>query len=244
MANYLGGRTRVLFDGIGGDVLSAGLFLSEERAQLFLDGDASGAAREVLDRLQWFDDQALGTLLRGSLATVLTRERALSRLAIEISRHFVAPNPVGSFFFWNRTRREIALAPYGVLGHIPVVHAPFVDDDVFDFLTSLPVGYLLGHNFHTETIAESYPTYTHIPYEVKNVPSDPPRQGERPFQHDLLGIVARQASPRTMRPGFLWSRLLLSAMLNRSPLWFGDLALYLLQLEELAREGGSEVNWR
>jgi hypothetical protein len=37
------------------------------------------------------------------------------------------PNPLSSFFFWSRTRREIALGPYRMLCGNAVVHSPYVD---------------------------------------------------------------------------------------------------------------------
>jgi hypothetical protein len=41
------------------------------------------------------------------------QEVALERLIAELKGHAPSPNPVQSFYFWNRTRRAVALLPFG-----------------------------------------------------------------------------------------------------------------------------------
>jgi len=71
----------------------------------------------------------------------------------------------GSFFFWNRTRREIALASYRILNGGTEVLSPYLDHDLFDFLASLPASLMLDRQFHSETIRRAYPEYADIPFE-------------------------------------------------------------------------------
>ena len=67
-------------------------------------------------------------------------------LRAELAKHADAPNPVASFFFWNRTRREVSLIPYGLLRTIPTVHSPFLDHDLYDLMTSLPLDLCRGQS--------------------------------------------------------------------------------------------------
>jgi hypothetical protein len=56
------------------------------------------------------------------------------------SREYISnfQNPLGSFCFWNRTRREIALAPFSTLEGVPTVYAPYLDNHLFDFINCPP----------------------------------------------------------------------------------------------------------
>src|SRR6267378_5610457 len=132
-----------VYDGIGGDVLSAGLFLTRELDQLFRRRRSSEIAAALLPD----NEVILRKLVSAELCRHCPRDLAVDRLAKEIERHLDAHNPVTSFFFWNRTRRKIALTPYAMLGHQFTVFAPYLDADVFDFLTSLPTGLIIDHTF-------------------------------------------------------------------------------------------------
>ena len=86
-------------------------------------------------------------------------EKAHEQVAAEAARHVQAPNPVGSFYFWNRTRREIALSPYALFAGVPTVYSPYIDHALFDHLASLPAEFFLDHTFHDDTIRRAYPRY-------------------------------------------------------------------------------------
>jgi asparagine synthase (glutamine-hydrolysing) len=153
----------VLLDGVAGDVLSAGLFLTEERLKLY----ESGRLRELAEALLGGEGY-LPKLLPAALYGRWTRERAIRRLETELARHVGAPNPVGQFYFWNRTRRQIALSPWSILARDCTVMAPYLDHQLYDFLYGLPASFLLDHAFHTEAIRQFYPEFADIPYETKS----------------------------------------------------------------------------
>src|SRR5207244_9022442 len=100
----------------------------------------------------------------------LHREVALDRMTQELKRHSDAPNPVTSFFFWNRTRRKIATHSYRILARVGEVFSPYLDHDVFDLLSGLPPEVFLDHTFHTEAIHRAYPRYAALPFAAKKEP--------------------------------------------------------------------------
>jgi hypothetical protein len=54
--------------------------------------------------------------------------------------------------------------------------APFLDRDLWPFLSSLPADTLVDHRLHRETIAISYPQFTDIPYFEKSMKSARPEE--------------------------------------------------------------------
>ena len=148
-----------VYDGIGGDVLSAGLFSSAERLGHFRAGRFEELAGDLLG-----DELALAKILRPEAQKRFSRVKALARVCEAVASHAEHPSPVASFFFWNRTRREVALYTFGMFSHETTVFAPYLDHAVFDFLVSLPGEMLLDKQFHNHTISFAFPAATGIGY--------------------------------------------------------------------------------
>jgi len=153
-----------LYDGIGGDVLSAGLFLDKIRLTL-IRHSAEAFAEQVTP------GHGVRDLLAPHVRQRFRVEKAYEQVAAEAARHAEAPNPVGSFYFWNRTRREIALSPYALFARVPTVYSPYIDHALFDHLASLPAELFLDHTFHDDTIRRAYPRYADIPFQDKHAPA-------------------------------------------------------------------------
>lgn len=243
LADYLSGRVRHVYDGIGGDVLSSGLFLTAERLALF----EAGRFEDLAALLFECPESRLARLLAPGWAARLGRDVAIARLVTELARHADAPNPVGSFYFWNRTRREIALAPYRILGRRTEVLSPYLDHDLYDFLASLPAASLLDRELHSDTIRRGYPEYRDLRFEDKD--AAPPRApGElRRFARGLAAYAVRTSSMRLrvrlVRGGFVLARALWSTLDGDSPRFdrlAPVLAVYLMQLSrEIERPAGA-----
>ena len=189
-ADYLGRIATGIYDGIGGDVLSAGHFLDRHRLNLFEAGRFEELAENIL-----FPEGYLPRILRPSWYRRLARSLALEQIVLELPRHSAAANPIGSFFFWNRTRRGAGLSAFTQLRRHCQVPAPFLHGAVYSLLAALPVGMFLDHQFHTETINEHYPQFAHLPYEDKTSRRDV----ETPFFRDAYGALLRIATDLTLK---------------------------------------------
>jgi asparagine synthase (glutamine-hydrolysing) len=165
LVRALDGKRWSIFDGLAGDVLSAGLFLNAERDGLYRSGQLS----ELAARMIGGGDLVARRFLAGSLTARFSQAMALERLTRELAKFARAHNPLTQFYVWNRTRREVAQYSYGMLGRRHEVFAPYMDADLFDFLLSLPSDMLMSKTFHTEVIAESYPAFADLRYEDKRV---------------------------------------------------------------------------
>lgn len=152
------------YDGIAGGIFSAGAFQERGQQEMIRAGRGHDFARAVM----WPGPERI---LAPKWRTRFPQELAAEAIAAEAERYRDAPNPAANFYFWNRTRREIALSPYAVQSEIPCVYAPYLDPDLYDFLSSLPAEETLDHNLHTDVIARAYPQYANVPYAGSATPN-------------------------------------------------------------------------
>jgi len=229
LADHLRAHTRETYDGIAGDVLSQSAYLRREVQEKFDGGDIRGVAEFVLDGYgTMMSERALARLLAPAVVKEVTRERAVARLTTELARYADAPNPIAAFFFANRTRREIALAPYALMRDI-TVFAPYLDHDLFDLLAALPARLLMDRALHTEAIARAWPQHTRIPYERKGLLVED-RWAARALAAELLRASVRGPARAWLRTSAIAPALgatLLDGHAGR--LWGASLLLWLDQ---------------
>lgn len=232
LADYIKNRSDCIFDGLAGDVLSQSSNLNPKRDEVFLSGDVNAIANTLL-----FGSARPGPVLKGIINRKLQRamapEIARKRISKEVKKHLGMPNPTASFFFWNRTRRMTALAPYGLLSGMRRVHTPFLDHDLFDFMVTLPSSMLLDRTFHDDAIARAYPTFAHIPYaNHKTAPRSDDQHIRRNFLSEAFSnFVLRRPSPLIKNVG---PRIkILAGLLSRGHIhpWIPLSFVYLSQLE-------------
>jgi len=226
----------VIYDGIAGDTLSEAKYMSARRLELLRRGDVATYVAEELT-----PERYLPVFLVPAVYRRFARGLAVERLTAELRTHLDAPNPVGSYRFWNRARRGVALAPFGLLAQVAELRAPFLDDAVFDFLAGLPAELLVDRTFHTTAIARGYPAFAAIPYENPDAPRTPAAAAGRRWTVDLSRWLVRthrrRGAVRLLRVGSYaarsWPKLVSS---RRAPDVHGAnlLATYLRQLELLA----------
>jgi len=233
LRRYFAAGSHHVVDGLAGDVLSQSQRLDRELHRAFVERRFADVAERVLgDRATV--EPAIQRLLAAEGAVRFSREAAVARVALEAARHAAAPNPIASFLFFSRTRREIALAPYAMLG-VPV-STPFADPDVATFLLSLPYALVADRCFHTATIARRYPKYADIPYAAQK-PGVDDRSAVRRAAVELATAVAL-AQSRFVHRGAVASRCVKAMATGSSAdLWFLPRLVHLLDVEALGRDG-------
>ena len=232
LVDYVGGRFEAIYDGIGGDVLSAGLFLDRERLALFESGRLAALAEQLAGR------PVIPPVPGASLGRRLNNGVAQERLRRELERHADAPNPLSSFIFWNRTRRCIGQSAYRLIQAVPLVFSPYLDHEVYDLLAGLPASMLVDHDFHTEAIHRAYPWAAGLPYAPKPgaLPGGSPARAK--FNRQLLAYALRRPVSQAVRQTYLLPRLI-RCLVDReyagSGEWLGRDALYLWALQDAIR---------
>ena len=190
LAKSLVGRYHTVYDGLAGSILSSGFMVDKERADFFARGDLNKLALVLLSG----NEKRIHRELKHEWLNDYPLELAANRLTIELAKHVDAPNPMMSYLFWNRTRRSVGLVPFGILSKVPVVHCPYLDHELFDFLFSINPDHYLKHHFHDDVIRRAYPEFAFIPYEDK-------------LKKGLFDADARQYYRRAIR-GFVWRYLM------------------------------------
>ena len=228
----IGDEVTTVYDGAGGDVLSAGLFSTPERIQMYDSGRLGDFAQTMFK-----NEEAITVLLARDKYHRLNQELARERLVRELQIHCSAPNPIASFFFFNRTRRCTAVVPYTLAPEQSHAYLPYLDHDVFDFLMSIRAEVFVDYSLHTDAIQRAYPKYAQIPFAEKTKHAGPQTYFRR-FAWQILTYGCAQQTQwvkqTTYVPRLL--RCMLDPSYGDSVLWLSSLPVYLYQLERVVRD--------
>ena len=183
-----------IFDGLAGD-LARCESLNPGNVSLMQAGRFEALARNILDTI----GDRMTSVLSEPLRRRFTADAAIARLTAELARHADAPNPIGSYVFWNLIRREIALAPLLLASVVRHTHVPYLDHDLYDHVASLPAAMLMDHRLHYDAIARAYPQYAAIPFATGAMAWSH-RWHVRRFALELLPYLSRAPSQFVRRP--------------------------------------------
>jgi hypothetical protein len=236
-------RVTTVYDGMAG--ASSSRFLSREVLELFDRGRMGELAERLLDSYSIYDEHFIRSAVGRRYRAGISRDQAATRLVAELARHVGAADPVRSFNFWNRIRRELALVPFALMRHVRTVYAPYLDFDLWDFLMALaPTVIAPGLNgvdksFHSEAICRAYPQYAHVPFEDKKAPRIDSSEHDASYAAGAARIVLSnlRVPPHLLNQRYVWPRLALAAVSSsyaRSHRWLPTLALYLFQVDAAA----------
>lgn len=234
---FLRRNSGLWYDGVGGGELAQNPSIELIRNNPYDVTDLPGLADRLLaaGRTGARVEYLLGPRTRA----LWSLERARARLVRELARHADAAFPLGSFFFWNRTRRSIALATFALGDGHTVIHTPYLDHALVDHLASVPHRFLIDGTFHDQALHRAFPEHAGLGFA-----------SAVPQRHGLVLVGHRLA---------YLTRLLGHTLCSERDWWRGDdrvlqrllasgrgpgapqrvsrlqpLALYLLQLESLA----------
>jgi hypothetical protein len=229
IAEALAARTSTTYDGIAGDVLSASLFQDRISLEHFQRSEYEQLATRFLGP----KDANHEALLPAELRQHGGYTAALERIVAELARYDDSANPLSMFFFWNRTRREIALSPFILFSDIPTCFCPYLDHDLYDFLAGIPPVITLDRGFHTEAIRRAYPNFSHIPFSFTS-PKDTSMTHKISFTSSVLIYALRRkrsASLRDLNLLRLWAAAVFSAKQRSALRWLSpSRLLYMTQL--------------
>lgn len=230
LADKLRGKYQTIYDGLGGSIFDRGFQLTEKRLAL------SDAGRFEELAVDLFSREEVLSVFSPSIKQRCSRELAVSRIAQELQLYRHDPNPIDSFLFWTRTRRESALSSYRVLDSAHTVICPFIDLDLVNHLASLPGSMMLDHNFHDETIHRAFPQHAHIPFGPKGGPLSMPYNKARQLTWEFSQFMFSAPPSLSINYSHLLPRMgrcVVDPSYSAAISWMGLTSLYMLQLDHL-----------
>jgi asparagine synthase (glutamine-hydrolysing) len=241
MIATLGSSPAVMYDGLGGALSVPSRFHTRDTFALVEAGRTRELAERLLTAYSVHTEAYLVRVLRAD-AAARSRAMAVDRIASELDRHIDAPDPIKSFNFWNRIRRELALVPYGLMKQVPTVYTPYLDHDLYDFLMGVPATVVSpdlipsDKTFHTDAIDGAFPQYAHIPYENKSAARLDATAHDQQFAGEAGRFIVRHAPHKTrlLNRAYVLPRAAYASVRSaygRGRPWFAGLSLYLTQLE-------------
>lgn len=241
LAQHITEYAPTVWDGIGGDFLSGGAQMKAEDLRLLDAGEYKVVAEQILERWESYPgfDEAIERITGAELAGKMSREIASDRVGTALGELSSAPNPLAAFYFWHRARRGISLLPFCLYPQFGI-HAvcPYLDEDIYGLLGSLPASFTLDKQFHTDTIVRAFPEFSDIPYEDKSVrPQKWPGYVRRSLA-DLAFYIGANSTAWILRRDFIVPRMLQAALSRRVSLhnWLApNPALLFCQIEELVQ---------
>lgn len=153
----------LLLDGLGGDVLSESKKWNSVIEKAFQQGDWDTLINHYLG----FNDSCLA-VFSPRFTEKISRNLAVERLLPVLKKYEKFHKPQGAFEFYCRARRNIALSPL-TLTNCQAVYFPYLEKELFKFLSSVPARSFAANDFHTSVILKSYRDYADIAFKTKNV---------------------------------------------------------------------------
>lgn len=231
--DYLWSWNGAVFDGIGGDVLTTPLDDVLEVNDMISRGEFRRTALAFIDGHRKAISRPGGAHARPSGSSVRADEDAVDYIAETIASFADAADPYQSFWFWNRTRREIGFVSSAVFASAPHVFSPFLDTEFVDFGLSLPLSVTCDLRLHDDAIARAFPRFSDIPY-ADSGPAPPRRHF--PLSARMANAISGARLLHDLRPESEFRELVRyakgSAHLLRGP---GEV----LQLHDLAKRNMS-----
>ncbi|WP_282609443.1 asparagine synthase-related protein [Pelagibius sp. Alg239-R121] len=211
LVDFLQANTAVSYDGIGLDVFFNTIWYSDKRARLYQKGAFEALASDLLGD----SEKALSIILDKEAYKRFNRARAITRLVEELKLHADKPHPIAAFQFWSRTRRTTSTFTFGLQHTIPLVHTPFLDNDLFDFVSSCNDHSRIA--VHANVLSKAYPEFDEFPYTSTQI-SPPPNswQVRRTLIHVLINLLSILKKDSLIRTGSIYSRFLKGSLTGRN----------------------------
>lgn len=193
---------RVVFDGLAGDALIAGLYLKKDMLtedqgdEHFVESVYRRMAR-VFPEAVWqsiFVDDYYQRIKGEAMASI--REVARSAPAAPV------PNRTDYIYFKTRQRRFIFFGPIVTRTQLEC-RTPYYDNDLVDFAYRIPASMKLGKRLHLRMVRECFPAAARVPWSFSGLPvvsSTPKRvlarralyRGERELRDRIYRLSGRR----------------------------------------------------
>ena len=163
LGDYLASNYEDVYEGSGVGVLTRSELLTPELVGLCDQGRFGQIAVWLFDTVG--PGRRFFELLPEPFRFLSRAEQpAIDLVSQELERHAPAANPLTSFNFWNWNRRATALLPFGVERGVARLRTPFMDEDLYDFVSSFTPRLIFEAEPQTGAIRKAYPESADVPF--------------------------------------------------------------------------------
>lgn len=154
-------EVKVNYDGLAGDIPFNGMaraseFFHPERFAWAQTADARTLAERIVGaelNLDFFSP---------AIQKQISHEQVVDSVSSELSRYSDTRNRLTYYYLMNRTRRAVSLSALRLLTLRVETFFPFLDNDLFNFVMSLPPELKMSHQLRNDMLNTSYPTLENI----------------------------------------------------------------------------------
>ncbi|SEA58089.1 hypothetical protein [Alkalimonas amylolytica] len=157
----------LVLDGFGGDVLSQSKVVTPQMHWCYQQGDWAALTALIAPMDPYFE-----AYFQARPEFLVPPQRLQARLQAELEKFAGEVIPVKSFYFWNRSRRAIAISSFRQLNGNSQAFFPYMQAELFDFLRALPEDLYFSQQFHASCIAQAFPEFADIPYASNKARGD------------------------------------------------------------------------
>jgi len=176
LADYLNANFNEIYEGTGVGIFCRTELLRPELVEHYRSGRYADVAQWLFDTVGP-GEEFLG-LLNGRFGFLgANRDTATGLVCEELKEHAGAANGLGSFNFWNWNRRATALMPFAMENNIARINTPFLDRQLYEFVSSIRPALIFQKEPQTQAILNAFPDFSDIPFydelEKKEPPGNP-----------------------------------------------------------------------
>lgn len=157
MHDYLAGQSVAALDGIGGDILTNPDDAAASHYVHSQKGDFAAIARDMMVGHSAVLRRPGITDGPGELFSPVPEAETRAYIAETIAQFRDTPDPYQSFWFWNRTRREIGFVSSALFATGGTVYCPYLDTRFVQFCLSLPRSVTKDQKLHNDALLRGYP---------------------------------------------------------------------------------------
>lgn len=161
LIDWLPENVKVNYDGIAGDIVAdavqrASCFYDEQAFWRHKSNDTESLARKVIGPELGF------SIFSRRIRRNLAYDDVLAEVMVELRKYSRTENQLTCFYLLNRTRRGVALSPFGHVLQKAESFCPYLDNDLLEFTMKVPLALRIKHTLREETIKVAYPELSKV----------------------------------------------------------------------------------
>jgi hypothetical protein len=233
LGDYIVANYAEAYEGTGVGVITRSDFLTKDNVERYHKGKFKDIALWSFNKYGPSED--FFKYLPKEFDFLIEDEAAINLFENELQGLSTAANPLSCMSFWNWCRRAISLWPFGICSRIKRVNTPFLDRDLYDFLSSLTPEMILQNEPQALAVRKAFPEFAEVPF-YEDLPKINQKIKKNIYKSilnisDKIAIVAQYCHPNLLA---LLKASLSNEFSKRS--MFGNIIIYLSQLSYCSRK--------